>query len=208
MPARPRFMLLAAMIITAAVPASGRAAGEPAPAGDELSAQDKEVLASATQLAGEISQIMERWIVAKAITEEKLFSRLYYPMAGTDPIKYGTDYDALADRDFVAPQEKVLARSAAYVFVVVTDVNGYLPTHNQRYSQPLTGNHAVDLVNNRTKRIFGDRTGFGAARNEAPYLLQRYKRDTGEQMADLSVPIMVRGKHFGCVRVGYKREER
>ncbi len=189
---------LVALLVATALPAGA----------DELSPQDQEVLASATQLAAEVSQTMERWLAAKQVTEDKLFARLYYPIAGTDPIKYSTDYDAIADRDFVAPQEKVLARSSAYVYVVVTDVNGYLPTHNQRYSQPLTGNHAVDLVNNRTKRIFGDRTGFAAARSEAPYLLQRYKRDTGEQMADLSVPIVVRGKHFGCVRIGYKREEK
>jgi hypothetical protein len=89
-----------------------------------------------------------------------------------------------------------------------TDLNGYLPTHNQRYSLPLTGNLAFDLVNNRTKRIFGDRTGIAAARNEAPYLLQRYRRDTGELMADLSVPVRVRGKHWGCVRIGYRQVEK
>jgi len=86
--------------------------------------------------------------------------------------------------------------------------DGYLPTHNQRFSLPLTGNLAFDLVNNRTKRIFGDRTGLAAARNEAPYLLQRYKRDTDELMADLSVPVKVKGKHWGCVRIGYRQTEK
>ena len=199
-----------ATLLFATLVSSALAAAEPAKptADDELSPQDREVLAWAKDVAAEASQIMERWIASKAITEEKLLARLYYPIAKTDPIKYSTDYDALADRDFVALQEKALARSSALVFVVITDVNGYLPTHNQRYAQPLTGNAAVDLVNNRTKRIFGDRTGITAARTEAPYLLQSYKRDTGETMADLSVPIYVRGKHFGCVRFGYRREER
>ena len=41
--------------------------------------------------------------------------------------------------------------------------------------------------------------------NTNPYLLQKYSRDTGEQLADLSVPIWVQGKHWGALRVGYKR---
>jgi len=90
------------------------------------------------------------------------------------------------------------------VFAVLVDRNGYLPTHNQRYSQPLTGNLAQDLVNNRTKRIFNDRTGYAAARNRAPFLIQRYQRDTGEVMADLSVPVMVNGTQWGSVRLGYR----
>jgi methyl-accepting chemotaxis protein len=90
---------------------------------------------------------------------------------------------------------------------VTVDRNGYLPTHNQRYSQPLTGNLANDLVNNRTKRIFNDRTGLAAAQSTAPFLVQNYQRDTGETMADLSVPVFVQGKHWGAVRIGYRRVE-
>ena len=183
-------------------------AGAGAEERDNLTAQDREVLTWANQLAAETSQMLERWLQSRAITEEKLFGRLYYPIARTDPPKYTTEYSSLADRDLPALQEAVVRKSGTVVFAVVTDVNGYLPTHNQRYSMPLTGNLAFDLVNNRTKRIFGDRTGIAAARNEAPYLLQKYKRDTGELMADLSVPVKVRGKHWGCVRIGYRQVEK
>ena len=92
------------------------------------------------------------------------------------------------------------------VFAVLVDRNSYLPTHNQRYSQPLTGNLANDLVNNRTKRMFNDRTGLAAARNKAPFLIQRYQRDTGETMWDVSSPIYVKGKHWGGFRVGVSME--
>jgi methyl-accepting chemotaxis protein len=183
-------------------------AGAGAEERDNLTAQDREVLTWANQLAAETSQMLERWLQSRAISEEKLFGRLYYPIARTDPPKYSTEYSSLADRDLPAIQEAVVRKSGTVVFAVVTDVNGYLPTHNQRYSMPLTGNLAFDLVNNRTKRIFGDRTGIAAARNEAPYLLQKYKRDTGELMADLSVPVKVRGKHWGCVRIGYRQVEK
>jgi hypothetical protein len=197
---------LAVVLWTAVViPASARAQSERS---EPLTAQDREVLTWANQLAAEVSQTLEKWVASRAVSEDKLFGRLYYPIARTDPPKYTTEYSDLADRDFLQLQEAVVRKSATVVFAVVTDINGYLPTHNQRYSQPLTGNRAFDLVNNRTKRIFGDRTGIAAARNEAPYLLQRYKRDTGELMADLSVPVRVRGKHWGCVRIGYRQVEK
>jgi methyl-accepting chemotaxis protein len=105
-------------------------------------------------------------------------------------------------------QEQIYARAPnVIVYTVTVDRNGYLPTHNKRYAMPLTGNLASDLVNNRTKRIFNDKTGLAAAQNTAPFLIQNYQRDTGETMADLSVPITVRGQHWGAVRIGYRRAE-
>ena len=45
-----------------------------------------------------------------------------------------------------------------------------------------------------------------AARNTQPMLLQTYVRDTGEILCDLAMPIMVRGRHWGNVRVGLPAE--
>lgn len=169
-----------------------------------LSARDREILGWANEFALESGKAIEGWLNTQAISEERLFARLYYPVAKTDPVKYKTDYDALADRDIGPIQEKFLAKSIALSYVVLSDINGYVPTHNQKYSQPLTGNAAVDLVNNRTKRIFMTTVGFKSARSEAPFLLQVNERDNGERALNLSVPIRVRGKHWGAVRFGYR----
>lgn len=171
---------------------------------ESLTAQEQEMLAAARDFAKRCGDMLEKWIAAKETTQEKLFSSLYYPIPKTDPPKYTTDWDRLADRDIQAIEEGVLAKSPVMIYAVLVDKYGYLPTHNVRYSQPLTGNPAVDLVNNRTKRIFNDRTGILAARSKASFLIQRYQRDTGETMADLSVPVMVGGTHWGAVRLGYR----
>ena len=97
-----------------------------------------------------------------------------------------------------------LEMDAHLKFVVAVDRNGYLPTHNAKYSKPLTGDGDYDTKNNRTKRMFNDRTGLAAARNEKPYLLQKYQRDTGVEMKDLSVPIVIQGRHWGAIRIGYQ----
>ena len=174
---------------------------------ESLTAQEREMLALGNEFARRVTETIDRWISAKEVTPDRLFSFLYYPMPDTDPPKFTTDYDRLSDRDIQSIEENILARSREIVFTVMVDKNGYLPTHNQRYSMPLTGNLASDLVNNRTKRIFNDRTGLAAAQSVAPFLIQTYQRDTGETMSDLSVPVFVQGKHWGAVRIGYRRLE-
>ena len=171
---------------------------------EALTSQEKEMLGLANDFSRRCGEALERWISNKEVTEEKLFSFLYYPIPKTDPPKFNTDWDRLSDRDIGAIEESFLGKSPVIFYTVMVDRFGYLPTHNQRYSQPLTGNLASDLVNNRTKRIFNDRTGIAAAKSEAPYLIQRYQRDTGETMADISVPVFVRGAHWGAVRIGYR----
>ena len=201
---------LAILATVCAIPVSF-AQSAPPPAAeapvDALSTQDREVLAATEQLATEASQVLEQWITTQAITEDRLFARLYYPIPKTEPRKWTTHYDSLADRDMVTPEDKALARSPLLQYAIVTDLNGYVPAHNSRFAQILTGNMAQDYVNNRTKRILGDLTSFTAAKSEARYLMQRTHLETGDAIYEISVPIMVRGKHWGCARIGYRRAE-
>ena len=92
-------------------------------------------------------------------------------------------------------------------FAVLVDRNGYLPTHNSRYCQPLTGDFEKDKSGNRTKRLFNDKVGLAAARYDGSdgkgYLQQVYERDTGEKMWDISAPVLVKGRHWGAFRIGY-----
>lgn len=200
-------MVVAALAALAPAPALAQARARAEVPTEGLSGQEREMLALAQDFAKRCADAMESWIANKEVTREKLFSFLYYPVARTDPPKFTTDWDKLSDRDVQAIEEAVLVKSPAIVFAVLVDKHGYLPTHNQRYSLPLTGNLASDLVNNRTKRIFNDKTGLAAARSEAPFLIQRYQRDTGENMVDLSVPVVVGGAHWGAVRIGYRYVE-
>jgi methyl-accepting chemotaxis protein len=200
-------LLLATALILPARTLAQAKGGATAAMAESLMPQEREMLALAQDFARRCQEAMEAWITNKEVTEERLFSFLYFPMPKTDPPKFTTDYDRLSDRDIQGIEESVMSRSGAIIFTVLVDKFGYLPTHNQRYSQPLTGNPANDLVNNRTKRIFNDKTGLAAARSQAPFLIQKYQRDTGETMVDLSVPVYVKGAHWGAVRIGYRLVE-
>ncbi len=162
-----------------------------------------EIRLAAQTAATEVQRIFSQAIANGEISREALFDRQYRPIANTNPQKYTTQFDAFCDRVLPPLQEGLLASMARVVFAIAVDDNGYLPTHNNKFAQPLTGDYQTDFVNNRTKRIFSDRTGSRCGSNTKPFLLQTYKRDTGEVMHDLSVPIYLEGRHWGGFRIGY-----
>lgn len=162
------------------------------------------VRVAAQQAAHDIGVLFSKAIKAGDITREALFERRYQPIPGTDPPKHHTRFDAFTDMVLPELQEALLARMPQLAYAGAVDDHGYFPTHNKKFSQALTGDYDIDIVNNRTKRIFNDRTGLRCGKNTEPFLLQTYKRDTGEVMHDLSAPIYVDGQHWGGFRVGYR----
>lgn len=148
-------------------------------------------------------KMFEQAIASGQITAEALFDRQYIDIVGTAPSKFTTRFDKFTDLHMPAIQEPLLESLPEVVYAGAIDDNGYWPTHNRRFSKPLTGKPDIDLVNNRTKRIFRDRTGQRIGKNTRPFLLQTYMRDTGEVMHDVSVPIFVGGRHWGGFRMGY-----
>lgn len=159
--------------------------------------------ALATASAEAVGAALATALRSGAITDAALFSREYQPINGTRPQKYHTAFDPLCDELLPSIQEPAAASHPWIVFAICANRDGYVPTHNQRFAQPLTGDPAKDLVGNRTKRIFDDRVGRSVGAHTDPYRLQVYRRDTGEIMFDLSVPIFVGAEHWGGFRVGY-----
>ncbi|MCD9568717.1 methyl-accepting chemotaxis protein [Pseudomonas protegens] len=157
--------------------------------------------------ARRIAEQFEADLEQNRISLDDLFDRHYQLIANTDPAKYQTRFDRYTDQVLPPIQESLLPRHDGLVFAIACTQEGYVPTHNKVFSQPLTGDPEVDNLHNRSKRKFADRTGIRCGSHQQPLLLQTYTRDTGELMHDLSVPIMVRGRHWGGLRLGYKPEQ-
>jgi methyl-accepting chemotaxis protein len=145
------------------------------------------------------------------ISEAALFDEAYRPIAGSDPPQVDTGFTALTDRLLPGIQEPVLAMDARVVFCAAVDRNGFLPTHNRKFGHSQRpGDPVWNAANARSRRIFDDRTGMAAARNRKPFLLQAYRRDMGggqvALMKDCSAPIIVRGRHWGGLRLAYRAD--
>ncbi len=143
----------------------------------------------ANELHGQVVAAVATALQGGQITMEALFSTTYTPIANTMPQKYTSPFDQLFDRIISPLQENTLQKDNKLVFVICVDQNGYCPSHNKR--------------SDRSKRIFNDKTGIRAAKNEADFLLQTYMRDTGEVMNDMSRPLLINGKQWGAIRFGY-----
>ena len=160
----------------------------------------------AVELRDRAIAALERAIAEGRISTPALFSTDYKPIPNTIPQKYTTSFDRLFDEIISPNQEEIVSKDNKMFYVICCDISGYVPSHNLRYTKPLTGDVNIDKNNNRTKRLFNDRTGIRCATNEEPFLLQTYLRDTGEVMNDMSTPIYIQGKHWGGVRIGYLSE--
>lgn len=142
------------------------------------------------------------------LTVGEVFDTDYVQIQGYDfgaHPKFHTDYDFYTDHTVLRFQDEFLV-NPDFVFALGQDRNGYIPTHNTRYQKPLTGDAQIDLVGNRSKRIFDDPVGLAAGKNQERTLVQVYNRDTGETMWDVSAPILVKGKHWGGFRLAVSME--
>lgn len=171
---------------------------------DELSGFNITVKQWAVECRADVEAEMNLLLSSGRLNIGQLFDTFYIPIPKTTPQKYSTQYDKLFDMVLQRILDSYQKKNDRILFVIAVDRNGYLPTHNSKYSQPLTGNSDIDTKRNRTKRLFNDRTGLAAARNKKEYLLQEYSRDTGEKVYDLSIPIFIHKQHWGAIRIGYK----
>lgn len=153
------------------------------------------------------TQAFEQALEKGEIALDALFDERYVPIKGSNPAQVMTRFTEFTDRVMTPIQEELLARNGKILFCVAVDRNGYLPTHNRKYSQPQGKDPVWNAANCRNRRIFDDPTGLAAAQNTKPFRLTSYRRDMGGgqfvMCKDLSSPIVIQGRHWGGFRMGY-----
>jgi methyl-accepting chemotaxis protein len=175
--------------------------GESGKKGLEIHAKAPGVVRAA---AHEIESVLERALTSGKISEADLFDENYVRIPNVEPPKFNTRFDKLTDELFPSVQESILQQHPEFVYAGSVDRNGYFPTHNKKFSAEPTGDIKKDTLFSRSKRIFSDPVGKRCGSHNMPFLLQTYRRDTGEVVHDISTPIYVRGKQWGGFRIGYK----
>jgi methyl-accepting chemotaxis protein len=131
-----------------------------------------------------------------------VFDRRYQPFGNNKPQKYRVAWSDEFTRRCQPLLESCLEAIPGCAYAVGVNTDGYLSCHNRRFSKPLTGNDAADLVGNRCNRKFDNPGELRAASNAQPMLLRTYLRDTGEILCDIAMPIRIGDRLWGNVRVG------
>jgi len=173
-----------------------------------LETPDSKFISLAIEHGKQIGELFDKSLEAGDITRDALFDREYRPIEGTNPQQVMTRFTEFTDRVLTPIQEALLKEDERIVYCAAVDENGYLPTHNLKFSKPQGDDPVWNIANCRNRRIFDDRVGLRAARNEKPVLLQTYRRDMGGGtfvvMKEVDVPIMADGRRWGTFRLAYK----
>jgi len=168
---------------------------------------DTMFITAARDMAVRVGQLFEEAVKRGEISMADLFDQDYRSIANSNPPQYLTRFTSFTDRVLPALQEPLLGLDRSIVFDAAVDRNGYLPTHNLKFSKPQGADPVWNAAHCRNRRMFNDRTGLAAGQNTAPFLLQTYRRDMGggrfALMRDISAPIFVQGRHWGGFRIGY-----
>ena len=170
---------------------------------------DSRVIDLARDAATRIGALFETALDEGRLSLDDLFDTNYAAINGSEPKQYMTRFVALTDRVLPDLQEATLAQDSRIFFCAAVDRNGFLPTHNRKFSQPQRPNDpAWNTANCRNRRLFNDRVGKRAGANAGAPLVQAYRRDMGNgefiMMKDISAPVFVRGRHWGGFRIGVK----
>ncbi|KJC33790.1 chemotaxis protein [Bradyrhizobium sp. LTSP885] len=170
---------------------------------------DAPLIRVVTETAKRISDAFESAVARGDVTLDQLMDEKYREIAGTNPKQYLTDYTAFTDRVLPAIQDPIQKSDPRIVFCVAWARNGYLPTHNPNYRLPQGPDPVWNNANCRNRRLFNDRAVKKVAASTKPFLLQTYRRDMGGGnfvlMKDLSSPIVIRGRHWGAFRMGFRQ---
>jgi methyl-accepting chemotaxis protein len=174
-----------------------------------IETSDAPLIRTVVDTAKVISDAFEAAIDRNEITLAQLMDENFREIPGTDPKQYLTDYVNFTDRILPPIQDPLQTSDPRIVFCVAWAKSGYLPTHNPNYRHPQGRDPVWNNANCRNRRLFNDRAVKKVAANTKRFLLQTYRRDMGGGnfvlMKDLSSPILVKGRHWGAFRIGFRQ---
>lgn len=158
----------------------------------------------------ELVRLIEKAIERGEIGEEAVFDTHYVPMPGTNPTQYSTLFCDFADQ-FVRPiLDKVTAADSRHMASVISDINGYLPTHVSEKSQPQSANPSWNAEHCRNRRNFIDEATRRAIESEKEAMLVTYRVNLGEgrylPVKNVFVPMYIAGRRWGNFELAYRDE--
>jgi methyl-accepting chemotaxis protein len=118
-------------------------------------------------------------------------------------------FTELCDRRLPPILDKYLDVLPHIHFATPNDRNGYLPTHNRKFSQPQGPDPVWNAANCRNRMIYAARRAHRKVFKEdkRPALLSTFRRDLGGgrhvMMKLASAPIWLQGRYWGYTAIGY-----
>ena len=165
---------------------------------------DTPYIRAAQETGAKVTAAFEAALACGQISEADLFDETYRQIPGSNPPQFLSRFTEFCDRVLPAIQDPVASSLKNVGAVCAVDRNGYMPSHQPQFSKPQGADPVWNAANCRNRIRFSDRTAMAASQNRKPILLQTFNRKLGDRtvtMKDASVPVVVRGRHWGALRV-------
>lgn len=171
---------------------------------------DTQFIEQAKEACQEITAVLERAVAAGEISQEAIFDTNYVPIPGTDPQQYANRFCDFADRRIRPILDRIMASSPRIYICVVSDMNGYLPTHISARSQSQGPNPQQNAEYSRNRRHFTSEAERRAIASDSEFLLMTYRVDLGGgrylPVKSVSIPVYVGGRRWGSFNLSYGDE--
>ena len=168
--------------------------------------QDKEMVDILQAKVSEVSRAYEVALRDGRVKEFELFDTNYLEVPGTNPKQYLSKFTYISEEILPEIIDSPL-KDSAVDYLIIHDNDGYLPIHNKKSSQPQGPDPVWNNEHSRHRRIYSDKVAKKAAESRAQFVIQIYRRDLGgghySLIKDVSAPLYIEGKKWGCVRLGY-----
>ena len=172
-----------------------------------LSPKDQAMADHAMQVAREIVAAAESAIENGDITHAAVFDRNYKLIPGSAPERFTSGITDFAERCWKPILNRSTDSYAESFATVCADVNGFMPTHVDRFTQAPTGDLQHDTRVCRNGRIMMDESDRAAIRSEAPYRLSVFRQPIeGEGyhiVRSAYVPLRINGERWGDLKFAY-----
>ncbi|WP_373488742.1 methyl-accepting chemotaxis protein [Blastomonas sp.] len=163
-------------------------------------------------LAGrdEVKALIEAALRDGSLTNAELFDRTYTPRGEPGLDRYDNAFNTWADTHIQPILDRYDSPEMITHSAVITNQDGYLPTHLSIRSEPPTGDAAHDMAHSRNRLKLLDKTTAEAVRrrDEAFYAaVYRFETVSGhpQVLRNIFVPLWINGRYWGNFELAYIR---
>jgi methyl-accepting chemotaxis protein len=175
----------------------------------ELGVYDRRFVAIAMNGMAAIRDLVERAIASGEVSEGDVFDNNYRAVAGSGPPRFTTRFTQFAGRIVQPVLDRICRDGESQIDgAIITDANGYLPTHVSWMAQPVRPDDpAWTAQHSRHHRIDLDEATARALRYEGDFILNAYRQvlDGGRyrMLKSVYVPLHLRGRRWGNFEMTY-----
>ncbi|MBA3666227.1 MAG: hypothetical protein H0W65_00690 [Sphingomonas sp.] len=176
-------------------------------AGSGAPIDDTPYIEMAQQGHADVVRAITDGLARRLLTEDELFDFDYKPVPDTDPQQYDVRFNRFADQYIQPIFDSWTGLEDLTSTAVITDINGYLPTHMSKNSQPRSDDPSWNKIHCRNRCNFIDDATRRAIQSDKPFMLVTYRIELADgefaPVKNVFIPIHIRGRRYGNYEFAY-----